>query len=194
MDLYIVRHARSAHNEWVIRKIFRPWLWGAGDLQEKDVELSSKGILQAKRLEEEVNKLSLDLVICSPLTRAIQTMELAVGDRKVHVICTPLIRERCDRIADTGSTLSFLTKKYPNFEFMHFNGENWWESEEFPNGFKESEESVRRRIWEFKEFLKTRKEKNVLVVSHGYFIKFLLNQMLMNMNCQISYTTLEKIC
>jgi hypothetical protein len=51
-------------------------------------------------------------------------MNYSLGQRNIKTIITPLIRERCDRLADTGKPLSELKKKYENYEFLHFMSEN----------------------------------------------------------------------
>lgn len=193
MNLYVVRHARSVHNEWIIRKIFRPWLWMEKDPIMVDAELSEKGVNQAKTLETKVKAIEIDLVICSPLQRAIQTMQLCLGNRKIPIICTPLIREKCDRPADTGTPLKELQQKYPHFQYLHFDRELWWTTDKYLTDFKESNESVLARSDIFKKFLNQRPEKNILIVTHGNFIRTFLNQKIMKTNCHISYVPFEKL-
>ena len=52
---------------------------------------------------------------------------------------------------------------------------------------------VLERVKKFKMFLQGRKEQNIYIVSHGNFIKALLNQTIMHMNCQVSYKSLNSI-
>jgi len=61
MKLYVVRHGQT---DWNIN----------GKIQgQKDIELNDTGILQARSLKEEFNKLDVDLIMCSPLKRAKRT-------------------------------------------------------------------------------------------------------------------------
>lgn len=196
MRLYILRHAQSLHNEWFIRRLYTPSLWTTYDSKIVDASLSNSGTIQAKNLENQFKSIPFDLVICSPLTRALQTMNYSLGQRNIKTIITPLIRERCDRLADTGKPLSELKKKYENYEFLHFMSENWWETKKIQENdeeVKENNETVKQRANEFKNFLKTREEKNVLVITHGNFIRILLNKFIMSRNCQLISTTLDKI-
>ena len=51
-------------------------------------------------------------------------MEFSLGNHKaIPTILTPLIRERCNSLSDTGIPLSNLKQNYPNFEFLHFDKE-----------------------------------------------------------------------
>ena len=118
-------------------------------------------------------------------------MKISVGNRTIPVIITPLIREKCDRPVDTGMPLTDLKQKYPDYEYLHFEREKWWTSDELPDGLHESFKMVRERVKKFKEFLYTRSEEHVYIVSHGLFIRTFLNQVLMNRNCEISYALLS---
>ena len=189
MQVYILRHAQSLHNEWFIKRLYSPWLWFTYDSQIADAVLSIKGIEQAGQVKEKLNSLDLDLVICSPLTRAIKTMQIAVGERKLKTIITPLIRERCNRLADTGISLSKLEPLYKDYEFCHFDKDNWWENQ----ADRETSEELKARVLKFKEFLKTRHEKHVLIVTHGNFIRELTGKWLMISNCGLVKTSLDSL-
>jgi glucosyl-3-phosphoglycerate phosphatase len=154
-----------------------------------DADLSEKGEAQARELEKRLRGVEIDLVVCSPLTRAVKTMQLAVGERKVKTIVTPIVRERCDRMADTGKEWKELKKIYTQYELKHFDRERWWECREK----KETNDEVKERIKGFKEFLKSRDEKAVLVVTHGNYIRFLMNQMIMIQNCGLIKTDLDSL-
>jgi len=67
--LYFVRHGRSVHNE---SDEDRPLIW--------DAPLHKIGIRQAARLRRRFAQVPLSLVIASPLTRALQTALIAMGE------------------------------------------------------------------------------------------------------------------
>lgn len=182
--VYVLRHAVSQHNEWRIKKIFKPSLWLQHDSGIIDAQLSEKGIRQAEGLRPKMDTIKFDLVITSPLTRTLQTMKLALGDRKIRTVVTPIVRERADRLSDTGKSLSELERRYKGFEFKHF--DDSWKSFDNSLGFvPETKESLMRRVELFKEYLKTQEFESMLLVSHGNFIKHLLKWKIMLPNAYL---------
>jgi len=66
--LYFVRHGRSTHNESHEK---RPLIW--------DAPLHKLGIRQASLLQKRFSNVPIDLCVSSPLTRALQTSLIALG-------------------------------------------------------------------------------------------------------------------
>eukprot|EP00971_Amphidinium_carterae_P222913 4423480-Amphidinium_carterae.1 len=67
--IYFVRHGRSTHNE---SDEDRPLIW--------DAPLHRRGVAQAAALCQELRNEMFDLCLVSPLTRAIQTALIALGE------------------------------------------------------------------------------------------------------------------
>lgn len=67
--LYFIRHGRSIHNE---SNELRPLIW--------DAPLHKIGIRQAACLRQQLKQVPLEVVVTSPMTRAIQTALIALGD------------------------------------------------------------------------------------------------------------------
>ena len=197
MEIYAIRHAQSTYNKWSFKRIYTPWLWTVSDPMIYDAPLSPAGIEQANELKLSLNELSekIELVICSPLSRAIHTMQIALPDIKCPVIITPLIRERCDKTCDIGIPLSQLRERYTEYEFLHFNSEHWWHCDQSApfELLKETPESLRNRQRELIEFLKTRSEKVVVMVTHGQFIKKLIGRRLQIKNCGVKKLSLDEL-
>ena len=197
MEIYAIRHAQSTYNEYSSKRIYTPWLWTKGDPMIQDAPLSSKGLQQARKLHSTSRELreKVQLIICSPLTRAIQTMNLVFPDANCHIIISPLVRERGDKLCDMGVPLPIIQEKYPQYEYLHFNSEIWWScKEEPPHEFtKETKESLYSRQRELIEFLKTRAEEIVVIVTHGQFIKTLAKKSLQISNCGIKKFTLDEL-
>lgn len=197
MEIYAIRHAQSTYNKWSYKRIYTPWLWPVSDPLIYDAPLSSTGIAQASKLQKSTTEISekAELIICSPLTRAIHTMQLAFPNIKCPVIITPLVRERGDKTCDIGSPLSKLKESYPDYEYLHFDNEHWWHcNQDNPFEFsKESRESLRSRQDALIEFLRTRSEKVVIIISHGQFIKTLIGKKIQIKNCGIKRLSLEGI-
>ena len=81
MKLYVVRHGQTDWNK-------------ESKVQGKtDIPLNEEGIKEAQELKELVCKLNLDLVITSPLKRALETAKI-LTDNKVKIITDDRIIER----------------------------------------------------------------------------------------------------
>lgn len=140
MKIYFTSHSTSYDNE---AKLASGW---------KDDELSELGIKQSKELKEILRNIKFDLICCSDLKRAVDTVKIAFGDT-IQVIIDPRLRE---------------------LNYGDFNGEqseivNSMKSNAiktpFPNG--ESYEQAMVRIHEFyKELMEKYSDKTILVVGH----------------------------
>ena len=110
----------------------------------RDSPLSPRGIRQAERLS---SRLSLDgedsniigeieLIACSPLTRALQTMTIAlyphVWGSDIPIVALPQASERIYLISDLGTPIHELRKKFPIVDFSSEisteQSETWWVS------------------------------------------------------------------
>lgn len=198
MEIYAIRHAQSTYNKWSYKRIYTPWLWSTSDPMIEDAPLSEKGISQAKKLYHSVRELreKVQLIICSPLSRAINTMQIAFPDVNCSIIISPLVRERGDKLCDKGIPLPLLQERYPQYEFMHFSSDIWWSCDPNPphDFIKESNESLHFRQQELIEFLKTRSETIVVIITHGQFIKTLTGKKTQIGNCGIRKFSLTEIC
>ena len=72
MKIYFATHATSRDNE---AKISSGW---------KDVGLSELGIQQAKEMGNTFKDIKIDLICCSDLKRAVDTVKIAFGDKTSH--------------------------------------------------------------------------------------------------------------
>lgn len=57
-------------------------------------KLNETGIKQAKETKQELENVKYDVLICSPMHRAIQTAEIINKDKNVQMITDERIRER----------------------------------------------------------------------------------------------------
>lgn len=147
--IYLVRHGKTDWNE-------------KGLLQGIiDIELNEEGIKQAHELSEIINLDEIDLCICSPLKRTRKTAKILV-DGKKEIIYDDLIIER--RFGDyEGKTIDFnLIASQWDYEL---------------NDSSKNIKSIKDCLARADKFLdKIKKEypnKNILIVSHGSFIKAL---------------------
>jgi broad specificity phosphatase PhoE len=122
--VYFIRHAHSRYNEWRDRS-WLPWAGCAGlcigDPLIYDAALSERGEAQLYDLRNRVQELGLhetvELVVTTPLTRAIQTavgaFDLAQLKRRgVAVVASGIHLEACDTTCDLGTPLSELRSTF----------------------------------------------------------------------------------
>ena len=147
--LYLVRHGKTDWN--VLEKV----------QGLTDIELNEEGIREAYKLSEEIDFDKIDVCLCSPLKRARKTAEIIVNDR-LDIIDDELLVERC----------------YGDFEGNHIE----WDIVKLQWNYKlnyseDNIETIHECMERAKKFLdKIRneyKDKSILIVSHGGFIKAL---------------------
>ncbi len=115
-------------------------------------ELSERGIQEAKNLGPMVENQTFDIVFCSDLQRAINTSQLAFGD-KYTIIPDSRLRE-CNYGDNTGK---------PSHDFKSDMKKNI--TIPFPNG--ECYQDVENRILDFVNFLKKDYDgKHIAIVAH----------------------------
>ncbi len=140
MKIYFAAHSTSKDNE---AELSSGW---------KDVELSELGLQQSKELGERFKNIKIDLICCSDLKRAVDTVKIAFEDR------IPIIVDKRLRELNYGD---FNGK--PSEAVGHMKKERI--KEPFPNG--ESYEQAMVRVHDFyKELKKNHPDKIVLVVGH----------------------------
>jgi broad specificity phosphatase PhoE len=179
-QIYLVRHAESAHN---ISK----------DFSQPDPPLTPLGLEQAAKLEQTFpHSAHIGLVITSPLKRAIQTALSGFShilDKRYYdsssklgveggaeLIIDPGLQERSALPCDTGSDQDVLSEIFPRLNFERL----WkvWQVKvglyaENENVVEERARKVRRGLFEAEKGLKEREKNDIIVVTHGMFMKYL---------------------
>lgn len=140
MKIYFAAHATTIDNE---AGLSSGW---------KDIELSELGLKQAKELGDIFKDIKIDLICCSDLKRAVDTVKIAFGD-KIPTIIDKRLRE-----LNYGDFNGKPDKIVGPIKVQKI-------KEPFSNG--ESYEQVMERTHEFyKELKKNNSDKNVLIVGH----------------------------
>jgi len=160
-NLYLIRHGYALHN-------FLFWKIGKEAYDIRDTQLLQKGVEQATNLGYAWSeKDGIDLVICSPSIRTLDTATLIFKNTNHKIIALdsileyPLGSEECNRRKDK----SVLQVLYPQVDFSNIVFEKLpW------NYTHESKKSLHKRQQTFLGWIKKRKEKNICVVSHSSFI------------------------
>ena len=143
MKLYVIRHGLTNCN---VEKKYN------GKLDE---DINETGILQAKKAQEIIRNLNIDLIICSPLLRTRHTCNI-INVNDVPVIFDNRIEER-DCGIYTGKELG---------EFYYTDYWNYYSKNKVEG--LESIQDLFKRIKNFLDEMKDKyKDKNILLVTHG---------------------------
>ncbi|KAJ9654226.1 hypothetical protein H2198_006686 [Neophaeococcomyces mojaviensis] len=152
-----------------------------------DAVLTEKGKSQAAALRDQFPYSDrIDLVISSPLRRAIQTASIALGPTiarpEVNYLLVPMGQEVNDFKCDIGHSPSELKAQIPELldaENVGFDlgkidfslVKDGWNSK--TGIYASDKETVKARAAALRSWLYQRSESNILFVTHGAFLHFL---------------------
>jgi broad specificity phosphatase PhoE len=174
--LHFVRHAHGKHNEV-----------GEVDYEQYqredliDAELTDKGIEQCQELNKINEKyLKSQLVVVSPMRRTLQTATKSFPDliEKVPWIALECLREQTGlHPCDKRFPISFYQENYPYVDYSFI------ESDEDPlyplyEDRREPHEDMDQRAKQFLNWIQTRPETEIVVVSHSAFLRGLFQRVL----------------
>ncbi|KAJ2903832.1 hypothetical protein MKZ38_009308 [Zalerion maritima] len=157
----LIRHAEAEHNF----AIHDPGLTELGKEQCREL---------AKFLENEVPLAKdIDLIVTSPLTRTLQTTDIALGwlikSKNVPVLLKPEWQETTDKPCDKGRPVADVKDDWPQFDFSTVLSDKYYPSKEGPYVY--TQDALMARIAKCLKFLQRRNEKVVCVVSHSGFMR-----------------------
>ena len=198
-EVFLIRHGQSAFNAAVDEiKQAIPHTPEA-ELRERfdalrrnhalrDARLSPAGERQVADASVQAQALGVDVVIMSPLTRAIQTAMGLFGTTAARTEVSHLHAERLFSICDVGRSPTALSVDFPHIDFTHLH-DVWWhcaDSTQPSDAFldMEPEETFQQRVNEFRNSLRARPEARIAVVGHGLFFEAVCGRHLEN--CEIA--------
>lgn len=147
MKLYVIRHGQTDQNVLGLVQ---------GDTES---DLTEKGREDAKALRELVESLNIDVVVSSPLRRAVDTAKLITND-KYEIIIDERLIERDFGLSEGKPVDEELTVKYWNFKLNTDINE------------VEKIQDLMFRITEFIEDMRNKyDDKKVLVVAHSAILR-----------------------
>ncbi|OQS05506.1 phosphoglycerate mutase family protein [Thraustotheca clavata] len=204
--IYFIRHGESTFNEWRTRSLWTfSWIF-VKDPMIFDAPLSSKGHLQVEQLKEAIKDKQLNeviqLIICSPLTRAIQTALGGFDGCNIPFKIHPSCREMLDTACDIGRDPSELSADFPTLDFSELN-KLWYvpsrvaqgdKAFDKPDEIRETIQDVDVRIKELLAFLNDRPEHEIAVVCHSSFIKRATKATRKLKNCEIFSISFKDLC
>lgn len=181
-NIYWIRHAESLSNTSELNS------------QIEDPKITQKGIEECKQLREKIFSDGLDkrvdLIVVSPLTRTLQTCHELFYDLIYHIPIISLdeIREQIDKPCHKRINISEKKKIYPYVKFQIDSNNDLMYKKVSGN---ESFEQVLSRCEWFVEWLRHRKEKNIVVVTHGNFLYPMFNNILTNVSNKTFFSNCE---
>ena len=142
MELYVVRHGQTDGN--------------LNNLMDgvRDIDLNETGISQARQTKKQIEDLTFDLIICSPLLRTKHTMEI-INTHNFPVLYDKNLQERdCGEF--TGKSIYSIDKA----QYWNYFDKNKYKSAESVKQFFD-------RVFKFLENLKkSYATKKILLVTH----------------------------
>ena len=179
-SIYLIRHGQSEAN--VALDLDNPNFY-------YDAELTSLGKKQAQNAQKKLENIDFDLMLCSPLTRALQTFSLIFPNLVQDALILPFVREHSLCSSEVGRQPAILKKEFPNFNFNNLKN-FWWNNDISIDEKKiivESMEDLDRRVLIFKKWIQKRPEKKIALIGHGTFISRIINYLLNNCEFKIWY-------
>jgi len=166
--VYYMRHFEALHN-------IPPYNYNI-----PDPELSPIGQTQANAAIEIIRNIpSIDLIVCSPLIRALQTCLLVFNNRQnLPLIIHPDLQEVCTEPCDIGSPINDLKIKFPTLlnelnTFVETFGDSEWLDKINPENIY-SPKQIKERAERFLHWIMNRSEENIFIISHNLMLQQLL--------------------
>ena len=152
MNIYLLRHGETDWNK-------------EGRIQgHTDIPLNQNGRVQIAQISSGLADIcpDIDLIICSPLSRAYESAEIAAENLHYpseRIVVEPLLIERCFGEAE-GLTTAEREEKYPNYQYSD-TGYRFPGIEEYGDLMNRANNIIQKIVSIYKD------KENILVVSHG---------------------------
>jgi broad specificity phosphatase PhoE len=161
--VYLVRHGQARVN-----------VGGSKYYEGETSPLTDVGEQQACYIAERTSKLPVELLIASTALRSQQTAEIISRRILKPVTSSNLFIERRDPTSFIGRIWD-----YPETQLLFSQWQQTWFSED--NRFLDGENfaDMRTRAIEALRFLEIREESNIIVVTHGFFLRVILSVVLL---------------
>ncbi|MGI9379041.1 MAG: histidine phosphatase family protein [Methyloligellaceae bacterium] len=176
MQIHFIRHGQSIFNEIFNRDGIDPGI--------TDAPLTQIGKQQAQEAKQKLDQIDVEMVITSPLSRAIETTQIIFPEHRLIRI-DPRIREVLNHSCDIGRGPEVLRNEFPALDFGNLSKIWWYDGRIDHRGIPvEPNESLISRAEDFVTEIKILRLKNLAIVSHGNFINHIINRQLQN--CEIA--------
>lgn len=188
----LLRHGRTEMNDFLTRVA-----WDAPDFVDPmlfDTRLTEEGRAQARLAAHALrSRDDIELVVCSPLSRALATHELAFARNgaRVPMIVLPLAAERRFHASDLGRPRPQLEAEFPgaHIDWSLLPQDGTWGYPALPA--EEPEADFVQRMAELRAFLAARPERTIAVVAHWGVIHALTGKQAQN--CELLDYALDEL-
>lgn len=157
LTIYITRHGET---EWNLEGRMQGW---------KDSSLTEKGVRDAIRLGDHLNRIPFEAFYSSPSGRTRQTAELINGDRDIPIILDENLKEI--NMGDwEGRTHDEIKGHYPEEYHAFWNAPHLY----VPTSGESFQDVQTRIVKAFETILANHPTGNILMVTHAVAIKSLI--------------------
>ncbi|MEI5906866.1 histidine phosphatase family protein [Bacillus spongiae] len=146
--VYMVRHAKS------------PFIFG----EEKTRKLSEEGVYDAKRVMELLREKDIDMIVSSPYTRAVQTVQQLAEKKGLPIFEYEVFKERA---------IKGLDYKLPEQDILNAIKLSFEDKLYCLQGGESTFEAQSRAIPTFKQLLQ--QNKNIVMGTHGNIMTIIMN-------------------
>lgn len=176
-DILLIRHGQSTFNAH-----FEATGTDPGHIDARLTELGHRQAAEARA--EAARHPRPDLVLASPLTRAIQTALAIYGGTGIPLEVTCRHREHLTHTCDIGRSPAALAADFPGLDFAHL-ADPWWHTGPLDHrGLPEEPHEVfAARLADFAAYLADHPAGTIAVVGHGSFFRSLAGRPFAN--CEI---------
>ncbi len=171
--IVFIRHGEAEHNVLLKEKRY------ADAKALRDPHLTELGKAQAAALGEKLAGRHFDRIISSPLIRALETTRIVFSDKFASVEILSDVAEHGGGACDLGSDTDILQGLF---------GEtitNWLAPNWFDEFVAETDEHYLARMENVKNRLSKQNDETIAVVTHGNFLRKLLNLKGSIQNCEV---------
>jgi broad specificity phosphatase PhoE len=164
--IHLIRHGQSTFNAALAETGVDPL--------HPDARLTPLGRAQVTAARQAYAGLAPELVVTTPLTRAIETALGIFGGGKAQIVVEALHREKATDSCDVGRSPGLLAAEFPMLRFEHL-ADPWWHAADLDHrGIPVEPEPVfHGRLEGFRAWLRARPERVIAAVGHGTFFRHL---------------------
>lgn len=169
-NVYCIRHGTAEHNE-----LFRE-IGEEAYMTIQDSNLTEQGIIESLVLGDSwIQKNNIELVLVSPLTRTIETAKNIFKNTTVKMFALDDLKEfpgSYEPINHRKNKKELVLTHHPSINFKYLNETDpLWDENEI-----ETIESLEERVKKTKDFILSRNENEIAIVSHNSFLSYFLNK------------------
>lgn len=159
--IYLARHGRLQTSDNQRRYV-----------GHSDIPLSEAGILQARHLQKQLDRLEFQTTYCSDLSRSRQTAGIIVGNRRIPIVSRRELRE-ISMGEWEGCTFSDIAHRFPD-AFKN----RWEDIAHYCVSGGESFADCQRRVLDIFQEIMEVAQGDVLIVAHAGVNRLLLSHVL----------------